>query len=592
MYGRRRKSPSFGDFFFFHPFSQFSVNKKSVYTVCSVGSYKNMHLKQNFFSIAFFFLLLAGVFSLPDYVFAQGYSDPACRALAPGISGVTTGNGDDCPTLFPGTFKVGSWLASDCTVMGACCSRSTPATPPPACTPAACTGECKYSCGTGSTPIAGVCQTGLRCCSTPTCDGVCVGSVSQTCGTFNRKAATGSCAVAGQSCCSSQQLTPCAGQCRNVSGSCATGEIEDGTSICTSSYDKCCVVGLPLRVTGKPLEEYKLLETIPGSTTPANESGRLSFFLQDIYRFAFWAVGIATVLMLTIGGFMYLTSAGNTSRIGTAKTIIWDAFLGLILALVSWLFLNIINPDLVNLTLPKIRIASPPPIPPTPPAAGTLTKEQCDQANGRYEVSATLCTGAGEASLGNYVNDDTPPKITGVCCSAAPPASALTTLQALAQTILSGTPGVTVAGSGECNGTDGAPVSPRRSLQEAAAGSGVTYCHPTCKTTGPCTGSTTLNAAMLSKLISLGQKYPFTITSLTGGQHSETSRHYSGQAVDIVPAPSVPKSDWPLVAAFFRSGLYSTGGAVICDIRNPVGPGTINVPCDDARADHIHIQYP
>jgi ABC-type uncharacterized transport system YnjBCD ATPase subunit len=106
-------------------------------------------------------------------------------------------------------------------------------------------------------------------------------------------------------------------------------------------------------VTGRDLLNYQLLEQIPGS----NETvGRLDTYLQDIYRFAFWTVGIAVVFMLTIGGFMYLTAAGNTSRMESAKTVIFDAILGLVLALVAWLFLYVINPDLVNLNLRAISI--------------------------------------------------------------------------------------------------------------------------------------------------------------------------------------------------------------------------------------------
>lgn len=124
-------------------------------------------------------------------------------------------------------------------------------------------------------------------------------------------------------------------------------------------------------VTGPSMIDYQLLEQIPGS----NETvGRLDSYLRDIYTFAFWAVGIAVVFMLTIGGFMYLTAAGNTSRMESAKTVIFDAILGLVLALVAWLFLYVINPDLVNLNLRAISItpiSSRPPAPATPTTPGT-----------------------------------------------------------------------------------------------------------------------------------------------------------------------------------------------------------------------------
>jgi hypothetical protein len=52
--------------------------------------------------------------------------------------------------------------------------------------------------------------------------------------------------------------------------------------------------------------------------------------------------------MLTIGGFSYMTSAGNQAQVGTSKKLITDAILGLIVVFVSWLVLYTINPDLLG----------------------------------------------------------------------------------------------------------------------------------------------------------------------------------------------------------------------------------------------------
>lgn len=170
-------------------------------------------------------------------------------------------------------------------------------------------------------------------------------------------------------------------------------------------------------VSGPNLGNYTLLEQIPGSS---NTVGTLKTYLEDIYRFAFWAVGIAVVFMLTVGGFMYLTSAGNTSRMESAKTVIFDAILGLILALVAWLFLYVINPDLVNVKLPTTAIA------PAPPATtGTtsstvpkLTDAQCRAAGGAYSTDAASCTtiDPNYFKIGDYVNASG--TVSGVCCAA------------------------------------------------------------------------------------------------------------------------------------------------------------------------------
>ncbi len=86
------------------------------------------------------------------------------------------------------------------------------------------------------------------------------------------------------------------------------------------------------------------MEPIPGSATTTD----FPSYIRAIYKFGIWTVGIAALLMISIGGFMYLTSAGNTSKTGQAKEIITDAIIGVILALVSWLLLYTINPDLVK----------------------------------------------------------------------------------------------------------------------------------------------------------------------------------------------------------------------------------------------------
>jgi len=90
---------------------------------------------------------------------------------------------------------------------------------------------------------------------------------------------------------------------------------------------------------------YTQLEKIPGFESAGSD---LKSFVGSIYKFGIWTVGIAAVLMITIGGFMYLTSAGNTSKMDVAKRVVMDAIIGLIVALAAYLILYVINPDLVS----------------------------------------------------------------------------------------------------------------------------------------------------------------------------------------------------------------------------------------------------
>ena len=91
---------------------------------------------------------------------------------------------------------------------------------------------------------------------------------------------------------------------------------------------------------------YTPMEKIPGFENTATD---FPSYIMSIYKFGLWAIGICALLMISVGGYMYIGSAGNKSTAEKAKSIITDAIAGLVLALVSWLLLYLINPDLVKL---------------------------------------------------------------------------------------------------------------------------------------------------------------------------------------------------------------------------------------------------
>lgn len=88
------------------------------------------------------------------------------------------------------------------------------------------------------------------------------------------------------------------------------------------------------------------MEEIPGFGRPDS----YELYILTIYKFGLWTVGISAMLMISVGAFMYITSAGNTSATGKAKGIIFDAIAGLILALTSYVLLYTINPELVTIS--------------------------------------------------------------------------------------------------------------------------------------------------------------------------------------------------------------------------------------------------
>lgn len=102
---------------------------------------------------------------------------------------------------------------------------------------------------------------------------------------------------------------------------------------------------------------WEPLVPIPG--IPAT-GVNLSTYLIGIYNFLLSIVGIVAVMMLIVGGIRYITSAGNQAAAADAKDIITNAIVGLLLALLTWVFIATINPDALYLKKPGSTFAPTP----------------------------------------------------------------------------------------------------------------------------------------------------------------------------------------------------------------------------------------
>ncbi|KKR07884.1 MAG: hypothetical protein UT32_C0006G0031 [Parcubacteria group bacterium GW2011_GWC2_39_14] len=71
-------------------------------------------------------------------------------------------------------------------------------------------------------------------------------------------------------------------------------------------------------------------------------------YIVAIYKYGLVIGALLAVVMIMIGGIIYLTAAGAQGLIGTGKTLIYGAISGLVLLLGSYLLLMTINPNLVN----------------------------------------------------------------------------------------------------------------------------------------------------------------------------------------------------------------------------------------------------
>ncbi|NUM25566.1 MAG: hypothetical protein HUU49_02970 [Candidatus Buchananbacteria bacterium] len=72
-------------------------------------------------------------------------------------------------------------------------------------------------------------------------------------------------------------------------------------------------------------------------------------YIGAIYNYGVAVAGVLAVIMIMVGGFLWLVSAGNPNQISTAKDFITSALTGLLLALFSFIILQTVNPRLVKL---------------------------------------------------------------------------------------------------------------------------------------------------------------------------------------------------------------------------------------------------
>lgn len=74
----------------------------------------------------------------------------------------------------------------------------------------------------------------------------------------------------------------------------------------------------------------------------------LGDYLVLIYKYVVYLAGIFAVIMIVVAGFRWVAAGGNEGQISGAKEQIKNSIIGLVLVSGSYLMLNIINPDLVN----------------------------------------------------------------------------------------------------------------------------------------------------------------------------------------------------------------------------------------------------
>lgn len=87
-----------------------------------------------------------------------------------------------------------------------------------------------------------------------------------------------------------------------------------------------------------------------GSAYPqgAREDLNVQQFVKKIIDWALYIAAIIAVIFIIIGGYMYITSAGDPGKAGKGRTTLVNALIGLAIIVLSYLIVQIVYNFLVN----------------------------------------------------------------------------------------------------------------------------------------------------------------------------------------------------------------------------------------------------
>lgn len=132
----------------------------------------------------------------------------------------------------------------------------------------------------------------------------------------------------------------------------------------------------------------------------SNSTQTIGEYIKQIYKYAIGVVGIVAVVVMMIGGVLWMTAGGNPSQVGSAQQYITGALTGLVLVMFSYVILKTVNPDLVSFKVHTIANVN----------TQKKTESGCceSSAGGCTMVSdETQCTGNGAAGEWTYFKDYT-----------------------------------------------------------------------------------------------------------------------------------------------------------------------------------------
>ncbi len=250
-------------------------------------------------------------------------------------------------------------------------------------------------------------------------------------------------------------------------------------------------------VQGDGNKGYCLLAPLPGigdkDTGYLDVTTGMGDYILKVIRLVMGIIGVLAVLMIIVGGIEYMSTVSIGEKEG-AKSRITNALFGLLLALASYLVLNTINPNLVNINIG------------VPSATVSITGEEGAEVD--------------ETDLVLPSDNKVPTGIT------VPTGSA----QDLANQILQNSK-ITLLGQW---GSQDAKSSVMQNIKDTAAGKSA-WTSPS-KQGGQTQAA--LNSRMLAGILAAANAAGnITVSEILGGKHTTNSAHYRGLAFDISGSP-------------------------------------------------------
>lgn len=87
---------------------------------------------------------------------------------------------------------------------------------------------------------------------------------------------------------------------------------------------------------------------INAATTSEMQGKSVNNTVGSIVNILLWVVGILSVTMIVWSGFKYITSAGDTSKLASAKSTLIYAVVGLIIAIMAYAIVNFVRTEVTS----------------------------------------------------------------------------------------------------------------------------------------------------------------------------------------------------------------------------------------------------